>query len=66
MPEIAQSEWVDRFAVRLSRLQFDISPDMLVDLALVRWSALAENVSPETSAEQEFGDWRRAARPLVQ
>jgi hypothetical protein len=44
-----QSAWIDRFIMRLSRLQVDSSTDMLVDTAFSRWVGL-RNLQPEVAA----------------
>ena len=55
-----QSDWIDRFVMRLSRLQLDTSPDMLVDMALSRWWQLRE-LRPEAAAEIEYDELSRNA-----
>jgi hypothetical protein len=61
MTDAAQCAWVDRFITRLSRLQLDISRDMLVDMALLRWSVLSD-AAPEAAAEAEYGQWPTSRR----
>jgi hypothetical protein len=51
----AQAAWIDRFIIRLSRLQVDSSTDMLVDTAFSRWVGL-RNLQPEVAAQIEYSE----------
>jgi hypothetical protein len=50
-----QAAWIDRFVMRLSRLQVDSSTDMLVDTAFSRWLGL-RNLQPEVAAQIEYSE----------
>jgi hypothetical protein len=50
-----KSAWIDRFVMRLSRLQVDSSTDMLVDTAFSRWVGL-RNLQPEVAAQIEYSE----------
>jgi len=52
--DVTRDQWVERFAMHLSRLEVGAVPDDFLDLAARRWEARGQ-VAPETAADEEFG-----------
>jgi hypothetical protein len=52
--DVTRDQWVERFALHLSRLEVGAVPDDFLDLAARRWEARGQ-VAPETAADEEFG-----------
>jgi hypothetical protein len=52
--DVTRDQWVERFAMHLSRLEVGAVPDDFLDLAARRWDARGQ-VAPETAADDEFG-----------
>jgi len=52
--DVTRDQWVERFALRLSRLEVGAVPDDFLDLAARRWDSRGQ-VAPEAAADEEFG-----------
>jgi len=52
--DVTRDQWVERFAMHLSKLEVGAVPDDFLDLAARRWESRGQ-VAPETAADEEFG-----------
>lgn len=53
---MTQAQWVDAFAMHMSRLGVRAVPDLLVDMAEELWSEWGQ-VDPVTVAQAEYDEW---------
>ena len=51
--DVTRDQWVERFAMHLSKLEVGAVPDDFLDLAARRWESRGQ-VDPETAADEEF------------
>ncbi|HEV7578720.1 MAG TPA: hypothetical protein VGO85_22015 [Caldimonas sp.] len=57
--DVTREQWIERFAMHLSRLEIGALPEEFLDLAARRWETRGQ-IDAETVAEEEFASRRHA------
>ncbi len=57
---VTREQWIERFAMHLSKLEVGAIPEDFLELARRRWETRGQ-VDPETAAEEEFATRRQAS-----
>ena len=57
--KVTKAEWIDRFVMHLSKLEVNMEPHYLTDMAeeLYDTYQLVGEISPEEAAQAEYDEW---------